>query len=264
MRAQCQRYGVRFDIRHGVASKPDPVISSSSTTFDVHHDCPEELQQLAQNRKQVVGHSRLPLRGVMTSANLPRARENRAATWRRTKTFYVAKDKRLSKSVEQCKHQQSVRNRRRRKDETAVVGPIVSAKCVIQKEVAEQMACGVSEVRNADCVQALEQIGILGEASFEHGGEEATTQLEVPLTSEDREAAHLLSAVQVKYPQIRSRIPAWLREKLPSCLPNGRLNRKLVKLKFWLLDNDSLKDTAGYMPALKVVSNICMTPATAA
>ena len=47
VRAQCQRYGVRFDIRHGVASKPDPMISSSSTTFDVHHDRPQELRQVA-------------------------------------------------------------------------------------------------------------------------------------------------------------------------------------------------------------------------
>ena len=200
-----------------------------------------------------MGLSRLPLQGVVTSTNLPRARENRAATGRRTKTFYIAKDKNknLSKSVEQCKHQQSVRNRRRKKGETAAVGPTVLAKSVMQQEVVEQLACGVNEVRSAGRVQPFD-------------GEEAAKQLEVPLTSEDREAAHLLSAVQVKYPQIRNRIPAWLREKLPSCLPNGRLNRKLVKLKFWLLDNDSLIDTTGYVPALKVVSDICMTPAIAA
>ena len=45
VRAQCKLYGVRFDIRHGVASKPDPAISSAS--FDVRQDRPQELQQVA-------------------------------------------------------------------------------------------------------------------------------------------------------------------------------------------------------------------------
>ena len=205
--------------------------------------------------------------------NFPKARGKRAAVTRNTKTFYFAKAKNLSNSVGQCKYQQPVRNRRRR-DESVAVAPIVSVVSAIRNEVVGHVTCGMNEVRNDDCVESFEQIGVVGQgkvapqrcaADCKRNGKEATTQLEgsfiwatSELTSEDKEAAQLLSAVQVKYPQVKSQIPAWLRDQLPSCLPNGRLNRKLVKLKFWLLDNDTLRDTAGYVPALKVVTAICI------
>jgi len=218
--------------------------------------------------QQIQGKSMIWQQGTSSSLNpiSPKTRGKRAAVGRNRKTFYFAKAKNLSKSVEQCKYQQSVRNRRRR-DESVAVAPIVSAVSAIRKKVAEHVTCGMNEVRNDDCVESFEQIGVVGQAKFtpqrfagdcKRKGKEATTRVEVTLTNEDKEAAQLLSAVQVKYPQVRSRIPKWLRDQLPSCLPNGRLNRKLVQLKFWLLDNDTLRHTAGYVPALKVVSAICI------